>query len=1048
MKIKNLLVRPTSMITKEDLQRVDIYYIASEDAHLYINVYINNKRILDKQLIHICSGERYSTVFVPKCNDEAESVWKITDTNENIIAETTLHWQKPREWNFFVMISSHTDIGLHNSQYIQRFNSENFIDKAAELCDKTKDRDFMDQYRYIMEGTWFWNNYSADRGEKAARKIAEEYIKQGKIGVCGGVAGNHTQVYGTEELCRSTYSRRELDDKWGIKTRTMTMIDNNGLSQSIIAPYAEAGFENIIFAPNQWNPLPSTIWKRDTKTIGYMWNPNAGGGGSRIDVSYNSALPMVFYWQTQRKNSKLLVWCSTSYSYGGEAFGMFPHINDYEDNLSVMENAFASQLPKLEKHYPYNVWMLECYDDDQEPEIALVNLIEEWNKKYKWPKIQALGNPDIPFNMLRNNFDKQIPIINGEITGGWYQHPLSAPDLLSEKFQADRALPTAEKLSVLASLFDESFKYPSIEFKHAWEQLLFNDEHSYGTSGYQGRRVYETWMQHRDWINTAKETAQKYTQSALNCIIENINAKRDKLVVFNPTALERDERIEYQGEEFIVHNIPPFGYKSMELPLKINKKLKKKTAVPPIIENKYYLLKFSKTGAIESIYDKQLKRELLRKGLCANEYIYTKDNNESFVSPLTAEFEVLENKHSVTVISRMKETVSGAELIQSVTLPENEKRIEIDNSILHISDMFNKNRYYRYAYYGFPVDVKDCKRYCNTSGGDVLEYAKDITGHGTDVYMPSYEWCAAQNDEFGIAVCHLDSHLVEFDHIHRDKTDYNNAGSGAEIYFYLANDWLQMHVPDGEHLNLRCRYIITSYVGNYEEAQIPQLAERIANPVLHEICKKHTGILSDEKHSFLTLDNNKIRFINLKVAEDGKGLVARFSGNAENFNFSLNIDGGNEIERCSVDERDMNKHCSWIGVATYRIGRNQIRIKTAQENNDKDFSTEIGSNYTGLITEPRAACGEKQGQLYLLWGQNRDIQYYELYRSENPDFKEGKNNFVANVEPGKYCVARYEDVGLKAHTRYYYRVRAVNNKNIRGKISEVFSGLTREKENE
>ena len=92
-------------------------------------------------------------------------------------------------------------------------------------------------------------------------------------------------------------------------------------------------------------------------------------------------------------------------------------------------------------------------------------------------------------------------MLSGDITGGWYQHPVSAPELLSRKFEADRLLPTAEKLATLAALTDEHYRYPAEAFNRAWDALLFNDEHSYGTSGYQGRRVYETWMQHRDWID-------------------------------------------------------------------------------------------------------------------------------------------------------------------------------------------------------------------------------------------------------------------------------------------------------------------------------------------------------------------------------------------------------------------------------------------------------------------------------------------------------------------------------------------------------------------
>ena len=81
-----------------------------------------------------------------------------------------------------------------------------------------------------MEGRWFWENYPADRGAEAAEDMLKRYIRPGKIGLFAGIAGNHTNVYGFEELCRSTYGRRKILEDWGVDTRTMSMIDNNGLS--------------------------------------------------------------------------------------------------------------------------------------------------------------------------------------------------------------------------------------------------------------------------------------------------------------------------------------------------------------------------------------------------------------------------------------------------------------------------------------------------------------------------------------------------------------------------------------------------------------------------------------------------------------------------------------------------------------------------------------------------------------------------------------------------------------------------------------------------
>ena len=107
----------------------------------------------------------------------------------------------------------------------------------------------------------------------------------------------------------------------------------------------------------------------------------------------------------------------------------------------------------------------------------------------------------------------------------------------------------------------------------------------------------------------------------------------------------------------------------------------------------------------------------------------------------------------------------------------------------------------------------------------------------------------------------------------------------------------------------------------------------------------------------------------------------------------------------------------------------------------------IGSLYTGLVTEPKAATGEADDLLYLEWGQNMesDFSHYELYRSTQSGFTPDEKTFVANVERGDYRMGLYADRGLGEHTTYYYRVRAVDKAGHKSQFSPEFSGTTKEK---
>ncbi|MFA7637349.1 MAG: glycoside hydrolase family 38 C-terminal domain-containing protein [Monoglobales bacterium] len=1048
MIIKSLEINPFSLIDHNDLQRINIKCNVSRDCHLFLNVTEKGAVIIDRHPISLCSGDCSADVMLKAPERDIDSIWSIVDGDGNALAETSVIWKAPRKWELYVMVSTHTDIGLHNSQYIQRHNSVLFTEKAMELCDKTENENNFGKYHYIMEGTWFFNNYVADRGEEKAKNLVENYIKTGKIGVCAGVAGNHTQVYGLEEMCRSSYGRRKLKNKWDIDVKTMTMIDNNGLSWAIVQPYVDAGIENIIFAPNQWNPLPSTIWKCDTDKVAAWWTPDAGGGGTRIDIRYTSNLPMLFYWSNKERDKKILVWGSTQYNHGGDAFGFDPVVPYSENYMKKIENCMARQLALMESKMPYDIWLFESYCDDQEPSYHLTETIKKWNEKWKYPKIKTFGNPDEPFEKIRNKYKDIIPVVSGDITGGWYQHPLSAPDLLAEKSAADRLLPTAEKFSVIAALADNEYKYPATEFERAWDYLIFNDEHSYGTSGYQGRRVYETWMQHRDWIQKAQETARNELNNAMNTISKRIKADEDSIVVFNPTLQRRSELVKHEDSAYYVTDVPPLGYKTVPKNVFVTEKSQVECDSAPTIENGFYRVTFNSKGSVSSIYDKSLNRELIDRNCSygCNEFVYTDDNHKSFHTPETARFSIITEYGQTTVISVMNEEQSGAEIIQKVTVHSNEKRIDFDNSLNHVKALYNNNRYYRYCYYAFPFNVEKGRRFCHLNGC-MAEYANDVTGHGTDVYMAAHEWCCVENGNFGIALMQLDSELVEFDHIHPDKTDYARAGDGSHIYSYFANDWLQMHSPGGSHMNFHMRYSITSYEGGYKNAGIFKMAERYTNPLLTAEIKRQSGSLPSEK-SFMAVDDENLRLLTLKRAENGEGEVARFYTNDHPAGAKFKIDfNGLNAKRVGTDEETpINVDEKVNGFLTIRLGEGKVNIPVREEIAVSQNPMPIGSKYTGLISTPRAASGEESGHLYLLWGANTEpgFSHYELYRSEKSGFIPSDETFLAKVMPEEYVVGRYVDKNLKEHTTYYYRVRAVNDKNEYGEFSEEFSGITKE----
>ena len=1155
--VKRWNVTPTSLVSQDQppLQNIDLLVENGETLKACVlRVWTGDRLLAEKTLGELAKGANSISVLLGEPEESTETRWVLSD-GARTLAEKVLTWDPPRHWTLYVLKSAHVDIGLHDPQYQQRFLTVDNIDRARRLADQTADWPDASRYRYVVEGLWWWLNYPLDRSEQAANEVVKNCVKRNILDIGASHSGNHTQVFGTEELCRSAYYRRQLRERWGVSSETMLMIDNNGISWPLVTAYADAGIKNLVFLPNAWNP----------KTI----------AGSRIDVGWNSKLPHLFYWQGPDETSRLLVWANPHYISTGHYFGIRTCKNrsPVSTTPEVVAPQMAKQLALLESRYPYDIWLVSNYDDNETPNLTFPTMAKAWNARWRWPELRTVGDLSEPFREVQKRFAEKIPTLRGDITGGWAQHPLSTPNLLAKKRAADRLLPVAEKLATLARLSDPDFIYPSVSFRRAWDALICNDEHGYGVSYYKGRPVYDTWMQKRDWIERGLATAKKESARALKTLAALVPAESPSIFVFNPTLHPRSETVEIALPEscpgpctvrcpdgtravavaegrklwFRTSEIPPLGYALFALAEGDSEAITKRTsAEPPLVENAFYRVTFSEDGSIAGIFDKQLQRELLDASAPhrGNQLVYTRDVHKSFSSPAEARFEVETSSLGQTVIASMDDPISGAAIQQRVTLPALEKRIDIDNRLDHVRDLAGKDRWHRFGYYAFPFAVPEGVFRVGLNGC-VARPRDDQTGHGTEAYLAARDWTEIGNERFGVTLVQYDSSLIECGKIHADKKAFGEPLTTSHLYSYVFNDWLYAHayVTGPSYINLRYRYAIYSHAGSFQDARVARFAERAVSPVLATVIDRpQTGRLPASHHSFLSVDAPNLSLLVLKLSETpGRGIIARFhesDGRAANA-VGVNVGWGRDLRltRCSVTEQDREVlerptlrlapfgyatvrleeqgpapsapqlavgECSDRAVALHWEALPGMRHYNVYRGEHADFAPDeyhllattdhahftddwlnrgttyhyrvaavdpdarqgtvsrpvqgttraegdsppakVGTTYTGLISDPRAWRGDELDILYLQWGQNvePDLSHYELYRGETPDFELNENTFRAKVEPGPYVVVPFADKGLKPHTAYYYRVRAVDRDGHRGQPSEVCRGVTRE----
>ena len=120
----NIQINPLSMVDRSGMQRIELRAETERTVHLTLFVRDETtKAVLCSAAVAFGAGKSDSFVMLPAAGEDRRVHWEFADKSGNIVYSAVSLWKRPREWTFYIMISSHTDIGLHNPPYIQRYNS-------------------------------------------------------------------------------------------------------------------------------------------------------------------------------------------------------------------------------------------------------------------------------------------------------------------------------------------------------------------------------------------------------------------------------------------------------------------------------------------------------------------------------------------------------------------------------------------------------------------------------------------------------------------------------------------------------------------------------------------------------------------------------------------------------------------------------------------------------------------------------------------------------------------------------------------------------------
>jgi hypothetical protein len=542
----------------------------------------------------------------------------------------------PTIQTIYVMPSSHWDLGFiaPPEEVLPRLKPH--IDEV--IANAKRDPDF----RWTIESVWQireWLARTTDGNNKDPQQIKDfvDLVNKGQIQVSAVFGSMHTEFMGAEQLNRITYDMKDLEKRLGIKTDFAMMDDVPGFTLRLPQILARSG-------------------------VHYFVN------GSNLFISGGTSLSpgqVPFYWQSP-DGSRVLTW-QTQSRFGGytEAFADYyldpaarePYTKEHFypkeweglPKLEIMQRGVDKLLDKYAKAgYPYDAVLLLYLHDfvsSNEEATQLLPAIREWNAAGKQPRIVVCTPAEFFHHMEAQYGNDKYPSYAGDWSGLWSEVKLNSPVISAQARWLQDHAPVAELLWSLLT-FRNFTSLPTGNLEDTRIKLFKYDEHS-GAAQVGWPKLMsrsEIDQQNREYVSytsSSQEDIRSLIDSGLQTLLSQVPAGKRTVVAFNPVSWQRTDvarlkskedlvlrdavagnalaiqRVSADEIEFAATDIPALGHKSYSIefanagnstPAKTNASTTGSTS----IENLFYRIRVrSSDGAVVSIYDKQVQRELV-----------------------------------------------------------------------------------------------------------------------------------------------------------------------------------------------------------------------------------------------------------------------------------------------------------------------------------------------------------------------------------------------------------------------------------------------------
>lgn len=810
--------------------------------------------------------------------------WKVG--GKNYRADQKIDPQK--KWTLFLVPHIHLDIGYSDYQSKVAAIQSRAMDEGMDFAERVPG------FKFSVDGSWVLDQFMQTR-TAADRQRAVSAMKSGQLYVPAEYANLLTGFPTAETLIRSLYASANFSREHGTPFNYADITDVPSYSWSYPSVLAAAGIPYLVAGPNgHLTRAPVHLQGRLNEESPFWWVGPDGG--------------------------KVLFWYGRHYWQGGMMFGLPPEVNAGRQTIPVFLRTY--------EHSSYKADAVILYGTQQEntdlfPQQA--ELAAKWNAQFAYPKLQYSGFYDA-LHAIAQQFGDAIPSISGD--GGPYWEDgiaANAREAAMERQNESRA-PSVDKLATLSSLVNPRVAPDKTALDHMWTNMVLMDEHTWnshdsGTDETSDETAHQSEVKGMYAAN-ARDIADFVARNSMAGLADAIPAGRGNLIVFNTLNWKRSALVNFDLEKgreivdpvtgavvpiqvlsestkltkvrFIATDVAAFGYKVFDLRRTANEPRAVKAEQSTTLENRFYRVELDPpSGAVRSIFDKQLRKELVNQQspYRFGQYLYVSGGDTRPNTLLQYRTIRLEPKLKVDgahdgqliatertpygSIARMKSIDTNTPaLTTEIRLFDDQKKIEFIEDI-------NKTavRTREAVYFAFPFAMDHPQFQYEIQNG-VVDPAKAMYPGAGHEWFSVQHWVSVQQAGVSGTVMPLDAPLVTLGDIDRGAwPDHFGTRPGTIFSFAMNNFWgTNYDAQQGGHIQLH--YVVTSAASTDKQA-LSRMGWQEATPLeLDAVTSQDKAVApspgpASQQASFLDLNDPALLVEDWKPAEDGKGTILR-----------------------------------------------------------------------------------------------------------------------------------------------------------------------------